>query len=1007
MIRFLLNRPLGACVVAFSLMALGVITMRLLPVSLLPDIPVPEVTIRVNLPGADANRIEKTLTLPLRNQLLQLNHLDDLEAISQDGQATVRLRFDYGTDMDLAYLEANEKVDALMGSLPREVQRPIVIKAGPGDIPVFQLNVIPKSGDSAAFLEISELCENVLKRRLEQLDEVALVDLTGQAMPVATIRADLFRLQQAGIGIGDLARALESRNLEPGNVNIRDGMYEYSIRLGTALRGVDDLSDTYLKAGGNPDRLLRLRDVADVRIEEKLQDGLHTFNGNRAVGMAIIKKSDTQLLRLRNEVNELVGHFRKDYPSLHFELSQDQTELLTLSIDNLISSLLTGAALTLVMIFFFMKDRRTLFIIALVMPVSLTITMLGFYLLGISINIVSLAGLVLGVGEIIDSAIIIIENISQHRQKGSSLAEASADGTEEVIGPLFTSVLTNSAVFIPLLFLSGIAGALFFDQAIAVSLALGVSLLSSYTLVPVLYCLLMKKEEAKGETATMKFFKKVYLGAFGLSFRLPRMMFVAWAILLSLAVWTAYHIGKSGMPRLSHTEMELKIDWNEALSVSGNRARTESILKNLGENPLAVNAYLGPQQFLLNTRIQQGMSEAFLVIKLADSLQYHRIAEKLQLAMRQSYPEASLLLRPAQNVFEQLFRTGDSPLDVHVRDRRGQAAPDHEKVELLLERLRNANIEVTAPPERRRMILTPYWDRLALYEIEINQVTQALKTVFFQNEIGTLKADQRQIPILIGALESMRLDSALRYTTVSSRNGYSYPLNTLVGYRTVQSYASLSLGKDGAYVPLKAINSRESPPALREKISRVSAGIPDIEVRFSGTYFRDQGYLKELLGVLAIAIAMLFFILAAQFESLVQPFIVLLTILFGATGALIGLYLTGGSLNIMSGIGLIVLIGLLDNDSILKIDTMNRSRSRLSLMESIREGGDRRLQSQLMTYFTTVLGLLPILWSTGLGAELQRPLAISVVFGMTLGVFISWTFIPLLYYLIYNRKEKI
>lgn len=1005
MVKYLLTRPIGTCVVAVALMVSGIITMHMLPVSLLPNIPVPEITIKVQLEGADASQIQQVVALPLRNQLLQLNHLNDLEATSRDERVDIKLRFDYGTNVDLAYLETNEKIDALMSQLPGEISRPVVIKAGAADIPVFQLNVTPKNGDSTSFAQVSELCENVLKRRLEQLSDVALTDITGQVVPVVMIRADLLRMQSTGLQPADIIKALNDRNIESTNVTVREGVYEYSVRLGAPLKKTDDILNTYLSVGKEPERIIRLGEIATVDIEEKEQEGIHTFNGKRAIAMAIIKKSDARLIHLRKELRKQTDVFKKDYPSLEFDISQDQTELLNLSISNLISSLLTGAMLTIIMIFFFMKDLRVLLIIALVIPVSLTITMLGFYVLGISVNIVSLAGLILGIGEIIDSAIIIIENIGQHQGKGKTFSQACADGAEEVIKPLFTSIMTNSAVFLPLLFLSGIAGALFWDQAVAVTLSLGASLLTSYILVPVLCSLLLRTGIKEGKTKTMLTFTRLYERIFRISFRFPKTMFLMWLILLAIGIVIGTDIKKSGMPDLSRTELELALDWNEPITVQESNIRVKSITNHLPVNPVSVNGYVGAQQFLLNARDQQSNSEALVVIKMKDPDNYPVIQAELTDFLRKKYPLAAFQIRPGQNVFEQLFRTNEAPLQIRIFDNKTQNAPHKDQTDKFLSLLRKEKVEVLPVQERSRILLEPNWNLLASYKIEPGTLLQSLQTAFNQNNAGVLKSDQRRIPIILANASESGLNEILRSLTVVNKDNQSYPVNSLVNYRVENEYSSLSLGKEGAFTALSPVNKNQDLEDMQQAAQKAALSTENLAVEFVGSYFRNNAYLKELVIVVIIAVLMLFFILAAQFESLLQPFIVLLTIVFGTTGAMAGLYWMGESLNIMSATGFIVLIGLLDNDSILKLDTMNKSRDQLSLMDSIKEGGYRRLQSQLMTYMTTVLGLLPIFWSIGLGAELQRPLAISVVFGMSLGVIVSWTFIPLMYYLLHRKRN--
>lgn len=1011
MVRFLIFRPIATCVVALTLMGLGIIVTRLLPVSLLPDVPVPEITVQASLPGADARQIQQVVALPLRNQLLQLNRLDDIEAVSYDGQVIVKLKFEYGADIDLAYLETNEKMDKLMESLPREMSRPNVIKGGAGDIPVFQLNVWEEGGNGD-LLDLSAFCEGILKRRLEQLPEIAFVDLTGLVHAQVLIQPHIDLLQHSGISLDELAGAIESHSGDIGNLTIKDGPYEYNISFEASLNTTEDIENLYFRVGGAHSRLVRLGDLAKVSLTAKNSPGAYVFNGKRAVALAIIKQNNAQLLKLREILAEQMKIFRREYPNLNFQISQDQTALLDLSVSNLVSSLVIGAILSFIMIMFFMRDKRLVLLVGLVIPVSLTITLLGFYLIGLSINIVSLAGLVLGMGEIVDSAIIIIENIEQNLEEASdrgpeAFADACAGGAEEVIRPLFTSVLTNSAVFLPLLFLSGIAGALFFEQAIAVSLALAVSLLTSYTLVPVLYYQFFKRagRTQSGQTFASVQATKVYNTIFNFALQRPWMLFVSWVMLAASVYFIGGKIEKTGMPPIEHVELEAHINWNEPLSADENLRRSTLLMEKLNVKPGEAGFFIGQQQFLLNTRLQQSSSEAMLVAKVEDPAAFDSLWNELDWNLKHDFPNAVFELRPALNVFEQLFQTYESPLQLRLSTKTAQRIPSPEVIDSTSKLLTASGVAVQAPPRRERTLLHIKEDRLLFYGVRSVDLLRALRIKLDDHQVGTLRSPQMHIPVLLGAdFNEASFSGLIGNTFVKTRHGGLVAVKELVYHTKDMDYASLSLGADGPYVALTPEMRDGDVPAVRTRIERILTGVPELSANFAGSYYRNMTYLTDLAAIVVVSLAMLFFILAAQFESLTQPFIVLLTILFGTAGALITLFIAGSSINVMSAIGFVVLIGLLDNDSILKIDSMNRAKDTHSLREVIRIGGEKRLQSQLMTFFTTVLGLAPILWSSGLGADLQKPLALAVIGGMTLGVLISWTFIPLTYFWLNKKK---
>ncbi len=1039
MVRFLLHRPIAVLITTLALLVLGIVTFRQIPVSLLPDIAIPEITVQVGYPNASARELQQSIVKPLRNQLQQVGHMADLTAETRDGLASLKLRFDYGTDIDLAYIETNEKIDGIIGNLPRDLPRPKVIKAGAADIPVFNLNVTtrqppppPKGepenssplrggvgggvstplpdgeGPGVGFLPLSEFCENVLKRRIEQLPEVALVDMSGLSRPEAVILPDQARLLSLGITAQQLGKILEQNNIELGNLLVKDGQYQYNIRFASVLKTPADIENVYFKIP-ETDRVLQVKDVARVQIRERKLRGLYTHNQDRAVVMSIIKQSDTQLLQLKDELNRLIRDFQADYPDLQFSVTQDQTELLDVSISNLVSNLIIGGLCAFAIIFLFLGDLKAPVLIGLTIPVSLVITFLFFYLLGISINIISLAGLVLGIGMVVDSAIIVIENIEQFRADGHKLDDACIAGTNEVMMPLFTSILTNSAVFLPLVFLSGIAGALFFDQAVSVSLALGISLLSSFTLIPVLYRLFYRKQEAmtgyvaKKESLLMRLAEKVYGRIMHTVFRYKAALLVFFAALLGLAGILFFSIDKQGMPTISRTELQARVDWNEPLTVRENEKRLNAILKQLGKPGSVSNAFVGQQQFLLNRELQQDFNEATVYLKLDDQAEFERASENLRRIFKQSHPDALLEISAAKNVFEQLFQTDDAPLQARLTSNRENQTPDVAAAQAVSGKFASMGLNTEPPALQRRMHISILNEKLLLYEVEYERLLSVLKTMFNENNLGNLKAEQQAIPIMMGGREET-IRQLIDEATVTNSKGQPVPVKSLIQVSSQPDYKALFSGREGDFIPFDFQVPNDQVVATQNSISETVRTQPGLAVSFSGAYFRNLGFIRELGLVILVSVALLFFILSAQFESLVQPLIVMIAVVFGLTGSLLLLYLSGSSLNVMSAIGMVVMIGIVDNDSILKIDTMNRGRDTLSLMDSITLAGKRRLKAQLMTSATTILGLVPTLFSSGLGNELQKPLALAVIGGMLLGTFISITFIPLVYWFLYRKQ---
>ncbi|MFC0185615.1 Multidrug efflux pump subunit AcrB [Pseudarcicella hirudinis] len=1005
MIRFLIFRPIAVLVTTLSLVILGLITFQQIPVSLLPDISVPEISVQINYPSASAQELNQTITKRVLNQLQQVNHLDDIQAESRDGSVILKLSFDYGSNINLAYVETNEKIDAIISSLPRDMERPLVIKAGATDIPVFNLNVWQNNlsyplqknelKTKEDFLLLSDFCENVLRRRIEQLNEVALVDITGLSKSEVVITPDQAKFQSLGIDEQYLKNVLQENNIDLGNFAVKDGQYQYNIRFSSVLKTTQDIENIYFRKG---EKVFQLKEIASVKIREQKLNGFYTYNGNRAVCLSIIKQSDSQLLKLQEELSREINQYKKDYPQLSFAISQDQTELLNLSINNLIGNILFGGLCTFIMIFFFMNDFKTPIIVGMVIPVSLAITFLCFYLFHISINIVSLAGLVLGIGEIIDSAIIVIESIEQYREENNDLETSCINGTQEVIIPLFTSILTNSAVFLPLIFMSGIAGALFIDQALAVSISLGISLLCSYTFVPILYRVFyFKQYEFKPYTTFLgKKTEQLYDCFFDIVFNYKKSFFIFFIIIGILAIPLFLTIKKQGMPVVSHNELETKIDWNEPITVEENEKRLKELRKVIQTKIISQSNFIGQQQFILNRDLQQNFNECLLICKVKSNTDFEYLKNEIITFLQSKYPTASSKIRAGKNVFEQLFNTNETPLRAKISSDIEADIPDIKSINSL-HNLFLKNQLVTPPPAlQNRVYIKIDPEKLLIYDVTYETVYQKLKTIFNENTIGNLKSEQKYIPILISDDQKKTFEN-IQNSIVNTKQGNFISLSQLILLTTKQDYKSYFQSKDGSFIPFEF--DSEKVEEDQRKIKEIVNNTNDLNVHFSGVFFKNQALIRELLYILLVAIGLLYFILSAQFESLTQPFIVMLTIIFGLTGAEFLLWLGGNSINIMSVIGMIVLIGILDNDSILKIDTMNRSINSMGLLDAIKMSGKKRLKSQIMTFLTTILGLLPILFSGGLGSELQQPLALAVIGGMFLGLLISLSFIPLIYWL--------
>ena len=1005
---------------------LGAITYFTLPISLLPDISIPEITVQVSAPNTSARQMENTIVRPIRSQLLQVAHLSNIESRTRDGQAVIRMRFAYGTDTDYTFIEVNEKIDAAMNSLSKDVERPRVIKASATDLPVFNLNLtlrqdVPfEDTNDEKFLELSDFAANVIKRRLEQLPEVAMVDVSGVETRQLSVIPDESRMIAVGITLDELETILKNNNVEPGNMTVQDGYYEYNVKFSSVLRTREDVENIYFRKNG---RMYRLSDIAQVIVSPEKVLGYSYFDGKRSIVFSVIKQSEASMQDLKESVERAVGSLEKQYPNIAFDISQNQTELLDFTLNNLQSNLWLGLLLICLISLLFFKDARTPTIISLGLVVALVISMLFYYLFHLSLNIISLSGLVLALGMMIDSSIIVTDNISQYREKDGLLDRACIRGTNEIITPLLSSILTTIAVFVPLVFVSGIAGALFYDQAVSVSLGLAASYIVGIFFLPVAYRIAYRPRKGgafKTPGFVRRFFDRVNLDflfrwydrGFDWIFANRRWITPSLLLVFPLIVLLFFVTEKRKMPFLDRNESVVAIDWNENIHVDENRVRTLALLAALESDTVVQSAALiGQQQFLLESADQLTASQSSIYLKSFDTRTIEALGERVRQYLADRYPKASVQIAPPENVFEKIFDTSEAEYTAHILRRQADMEPDVDSLLGFVDTLARRTGGKPAVSLSNQINVTVDSRALVLYGVSQNQIFNTLKTLFGENNVSTLRSNQQYLPIVIAAREK-DLDEVFSRTTIpvsaSAADGSlpaQVPLSYFIRVRQGMDFKTIFAGKNGEYVPVNYTDVRH-PDRLTSRIREEVLQSDTYDVDFSGSTFTNRTLFVELMVVLGLSLLLLYFILAAQFESLTQPLIVLLEIPIDVAAALLMLWICGNSINVMSVIGMVVACGIVINDSILKIDIINQLRKEgMPILQAIHTAGHRRLRAIVMTSLTTILAMVPLLFSSDMGSELQAPLSLSIIGGMLVGTPISLFVIPLVYWFIYRNHE--
>ncbi len=1054
MLKNLLHRPIAVTMILIATVAIGVLSLVYIPVSLMPQIDIPRITVQCVKTGASVTEIEQQMINPLRQQLSQVAGLKDIESQSRIDAGTITMTFEPGADMDILFIEVNEKIDRAMNSLPKDMERPKIIKASAMDIPAFYVDVYYKdkaakakddrsrlSGNGAdadvqeannmKLAQLSKLVRNVISRRIEQLQQVAMVDISGTVGSEIQCVPDMEKLETIGMSVGDIENAIKSNDIVLGALNVVSGIYRYTIHFDAQILNKEDIENIYFR---HQERMMQLKDVCQVIEKPAVRNGVVKHNDKDAISIAVIKQNDAQMEDLQDNINALLNDMKTDYPEVEFMVTRDQTQLLTYSIGNLEWNLVLAAVLACIILFVFKRSWRTPLLIIISIPLSLILTLLCFYVLGISLNIISLSGLILGVGMIVDNAIIVIDNMKDYVQRGDGnegLDVFIVKRVKEVFFPMLSSVLTTCSVFLPLIFLSGTAGALFYDQAMGVTIALFVSLVVASLVVPVYYYALFKKKHRK---VTAK------CGTQNISSPLANIDAVLFARYAKVEKWTLRNgrlciggffgallliavvfqfIKKEKMPEVAHDDVLINVDWNAGISIDENVRRVNDALNAVKGHIATSTSMVGAQEFILSHTKDITSSEAIIYVRGYSEDGVDSIKKEFEAYVTKHHPDAKVEYEISGNIFDLIFQTDKSDLEIHLSRPEG-GRPNVTESKLYADSLKGmfGDIAFITVPTEMNLQYVANPEMMAYYNVSYGQLYSRLREMVGKSQVYEIASGAQSVPVVVGSDIKKDADDIMA-GYVKNNNGVDVPISYLVNVAKVENYKRLFAGTEDEYYPIKVdeIQDRDA-----EKIMDKCEELNSLRSSFHGDYFDSREMIYELSVILLVAVMLLYFILAAQFESLVQPLIILSEIVLDVSVVMLILWLLGESLNIMSMIGIVVMSGIIINDSILKVDTINRElRMKMkteelrmkneeltiknySLIKSIMIAGQRRLTPIIMTSLTTILALLPVLHKGDMGSALQYPLSLSLIIGMVVGTSVSLFFVPLVYFLIYRKK---
>jgi hydrophobic/amphiphilic exporter-1 (mainly G- bacteria), HAE1 family len=1007
--RLAIARPVGVAMFYIAIICLGIISFTRLPIDLLPDIAYPKLVVYTGYPNVAPAEVERFVTERIEQQVSTVPGIEKVESLSREGVSLVLLRFAWGTDMDFAALNVREKLDQLRDALPELSDRPVVLRTDPRSEPIMSISVTGMTDLWA----LKDLSETVFRRRLEQLDGVAQAAVAGGLDREIHVEVDPRRLESVGLTLEQIAAALNSANASSPSGTIRMGRFRYPLRTLGEFVSVEQIGDVVV--GGQGGQQVRLRDVATVTDGFRERESIAGYNGTEGVGLLVFKESGANTVRVTRDVEEVLAQLRKEYPKVQVQIASAQAGFVSGAISNLVQEMILGGLLAFLVLVLFLRDARLPIAVALAIPISVIVTFALLHATGVSLNIMSLGGLALGVGMLVDNSIVVIENIFRHREKGLLAALSAAVGTEEVQRAITASTLTTIAVFGPIIYVEGVAGELFAPLSLSVAFSLIASLLVATTLLPAMAARWEStlKDERTGFAArplrafdhAFESFARWYerMLSVALQHRGRTMLFAL--ILIVITIPVAFRLERSVLPEVDQGSFRARLELPQGTPLEVTARMARNIERVLLNDPAvaAVFAETGRRAAISGVEEDKsGLNTALLDVRLKDRVSTDETLARLRSKLR-DVPAGALSFESGQaTALGKLLGGGEADLSVRVRGDDSNAAIAYARqIEARLARIDGlTNVRLGTELGQPEFLLEIDRERAAAFGIEPRRVVELIERAM-AGRVATEFVDfDRKIPVMV------RLPDNDRYSieTLDALRIDGVPVRELVRTRESLNITEIRRSDQSRVVPVYAdvtgIGVDEAVAAV-ETVLRDTPAPPKIRAEIGGENEEMRRSFLALALAFALALALVYMILAAEFESFVHPFTILLAVPLSLIGAVWSLWLFGAGINTISLIGAIILVGIVDNDAVVKIDFINQMRREgMSVRAAIHAAGHARLRPIVMNTLTAMLAVLPMMLGIGPGADLQAPLAIVVFGGLLTATALTLIVIPVAYELI-------
>ena len=1022
--RFAVNHPIFTIMAALIVIILGGVSLTHLPIDLMPDITYPTLSVSTIYENASPEEVEQLITRPIEEAMSAVPGAEEITSISTEGASRVRITFTWGTDLDAAANDIRDRLDRVIHHLPDTAEKPSLRKFDLASFPVLILGAYSNLDP----LQMRRIIDDQVKYRIERLPGVAALDVHGGLDREVHVNLSADKIKALELPLDQVISKIKSENVNIPAGSVERGNIEITVRTPGEYTNLDELRNTVIAIReGVP---IQLKEVANVEDSWERITRIVRVNGQPGVRMAVNKQSGANTVEVAKGVKREIERINQDIPQIQIIPIIDTSDYIQRSIRNVGSSIIYGGALAILVLLLFLRSIGSTAVIATAIPISIIATFALLYFGNFTLNLMSLGGLALGIGMLVDNAIVVQENIYRLRETGVEAKQAAVAGSEEVTAPIIASTLTTLAVFLPLVFVQGMSGVMFKQLAYVVSFALACSLLVALTLVPMLAARIRSlptMDRENSETLTHKIFRVSGRFFIDMEYGYKRLLHFAMAhrklvitgalSLLLGSVALIPLVGVEFMPSTDEGEVRIdgEMDVGTRLDLVDRAFKSiEAAVKREVPEAKSTVTFLGGSSWR-----GRGSHTGRLSVALKPESERSRSSEEIAAALRRKLrdiPGMTIRTRAGQGLF--VLRIGTSSGERVQVEIRGH---DLETADALARRVEEIVDQVEGVTDTRvsRELGSPEEltivdrQKAADMKLTVSQIANMLQTVLSGTEAGSYREGGKEYRILVKLEDAEQLALPdLLDLTLTNAEGKPVVLRNVVRLQPKTGPVQIERKDQERIITVSANIAERSMGSLLADIRKGLQSLPvprDFSIAFGGDYKEQQKAFRELLLSFALALILVYMVMASLYESLRDPLVVMFSVPLATIGVVLMLLLTNTTFNVQSYIGCILLGGIVVNNAILLVDTINllHRRQGMPLREAIEEAGRRRLRPILMTSITTSLALVPLALGLGEGGEVQASMARAVIGGLLSANLITLVFVPTVYSFYEGRSKKL